>query len=66
MDDSDVFYKVSGVAAEIWSESIDNNKTLKAIQNEILEKYNVDPDVLQKDTQQLLVDLESKNLAQVK
>lgn len=56
MDDSEVFYKIDGVAAEIWS-SIVEKKNLNTIIDEIKEKNNVSEDVLCKDMDKFLKDL---------
>lgn len=61
LDDSNFFFKIDGVAALVWTE-LANNKQIDQIKEEILSDYNISKEVLDKDIDNLLSDLTSKNL----
>lgn len=56
MDDSEVFYKIDGVAAEMWNK-IGEDKPLGKILDELLEEYDVSEDQLYQDTEKYLTEL---------
>ena len=60
MDDSDLFYKIDGVAAEVWC-GLEGKKTMGEIVSDVLVKYNVDEGTVWEDASQLV-----SKLAQMK
>lgn len=61
MDDSNNFFKINGVAAEIWT-GLSNAKNVEDILSDILENYEVTPHLLKKDSDALINTLLEKNL----
>lgn len=48
LDNSNYFYKITGIAAEIWSE-VDGGKPLSEVRDTILKRYNVAAEQLDQD-----------------
>jgi hypothetical protein len=61
MDDSEIFYKIEGVAAEVWKE-INSGKKLLDIKTQILSDFDVDKDILENDISTFVNDLIDKNI----
>jgi hypothetical protein len=61
MDDSNSFFKINGIAAEIWS-GLSSQKNIDAITADIISNYDVTPEVLAKDFESLVATLLQKNL----
>jgi hypothetical protein len=61
MDDSEIFYKIEGVAAEVWKE-INSGKKLLDIKTQILCDFDVDKDILENDISTFVNDLIDKNI----
>lgn len=62
MDDSSSFFKISGVAAEVW-ELIDSGMSVKEVVDKLSSEYNVTKEQLQSDINGLLTNLLEKELA---
>jgi len=62
MDDSSSFFKINGVAAEVW-ELIDNGMSVKEVVDKLSIEYNVTKEQLQSDVNGLLTTLLEKELA---
>lgn len=54
MSDDDFFYKINGVAAEMWLKFTDKNANLGAIIKELAGIYGVSEETIQKDAQGFL------------
>jgi hypothetical protein len=65
MDDSNNFFKINGVAAEIWT-GLSAQKNMDVIIANILKQYNVTEDVLKNDAETLLKTLVQKQLLTAK
>jgi transcriptional regulator CtsR len=65
MDDSNNFYKINGVAAEIWT-GLSAQKNMDIIIANILTQYNVTEEVLKNDAESLLKTLVQKQLLTAK
>lgn len=61
MDESNLFFKIDGVAAEVWK-GINANKGLQDIFNEIKSSYDVTDEQLQSDMEKFLSDLKCRDL----
>lgn len=61
MDESNLFFKIDGVAAEVWK-GINANKGLEDIFNEIKSSYDVTDEQLQSDMENFLSDLKGRDL----
>lgn len=61
MDDSELFFKIDGVAAQVWK-GIESKQTLKAIKEQILNEYKVEEAQLNSDIENFFSNLVSKNL----
>lgn len=61
MDDSETFYKIDGVAAEVWNK-LSDGMALASVVNEIVEKYDTETSVVEADIQNLVIDLEKFQL----
>lgn len=61
MDDSETFYKIDGVAAEVWNE-LSAGKSVKSVIEEVANTYETDPSTVENDVKNLLTDLEKFNL----
>jgi hypothetical protein len=61
MDDSETFYKIEGVAAEVWNKLSDGME-LQNVVEEIVEKYDTDPSTVEADINTLLNDLQNFKL----
>jgi hypothetical protein len=62
MDDSSSFFKINGVAAEVW-ELIDGGMSVKEVVDKLSIEYNVTREQLQSDVNGLLTNLLEKELA---
>ncbi|OUR93614.1 hypothetical protein A9Q84_19285 [Halobacteriovorax marinus] len=62
MDDSSSFFKINGVAAEVW-ELIDSGLSVKEVIDKLTAEYNVSREQLQGDVNSLLTNLLEKELA---
>ena len=56
MDESDNFYKVNGVATEVW-ELLQNNVAVDEIYNLLTDKYDVTREKIVEDTENFIADL---------
>lgn len=61
LDDSNVFFKIDGLAARVWKEIAGKN-SLADLKTEILNEYNTDEETLNRDISLLLADLQKNNL----
>lgn len=61
MDDSNNFFKINGIAAEIWNQMA-NAESLDSIKKNILNSYDVTNEALEKDVTALLNTLTEKKL----
>jgi len=61
MDDSELFYKIDGVAAEVWK-GIEKKMNLTAIKQQIMADYNVAASKLDADVETFVSSLLSKKL----
>jgi hypothetical protein len=62
MDDSSSFFKINGVAAEVW-ELIDSGMSVGEVVAKITSEYDVSEEQLKKDINGLLTSLLEKELA---
>ena len=56
MDESSNFYKITGVATEVW-EKLQNKVSLENIYTELSEKYSVSKKQIIEDTENFIADL---------
>lgn len=56
MDEGDDFYKMNGIAAIVYK-SLESNQPIEEICNNILDTYEVTPEVVYKDIDSLLTEL---------
>jgi hypothetical protein len=61
MDDSEIFYKIDGVAASVWK-LLEAQKNIGTIKSELLEEFNVTEDQLSADIESFVGDLINKNI----
>lgn len=61
MDDSEMFYKIDGVAAEVWK-GLEQKLNLDSIKNKLMSEYNVSESQLKSDIDQLVSTLLNKKL----
>lgn len=61
MDDSEMFYKIDGVAASVWK-AIEEKKEVGAIKTEIVGEFNVSPDQVNTDVESFINDLIGKSI----
>ncbi|CBW27888.1 hypothetical protein BMS_3131 [Halobacteriovorax marinus SJ] len=62
MDDSSSFFKINGVAAEVW-DLLSDGKSVKEVLDQLEGEYNVTREVLLGDVSKLITQLVDKNLA---
>ncbi len=61
MDDSEVFYKINGIAAQIWS-GIEEGKIVSELIQEITQEYECTQDQIESDTKSFIEELLEKNI----
>jgi hypothetical protein len=61
MDDSNVFFKINGVAADVWKGLLEG-KTPEALIGEIEQSYESPRDVIEADVSQFITELLGKDL----
>ncbi len=64
MDESNLFFKIDGVAADIWK-GLNANQDLKQIFAQIKSDYDVDDEQLLKDVESFLNNLKDRDLIQL-
>ncbi|MCR9202941.1 MAG: PqqD family protein [Halobacteriovoraceae bacterium] len=64
MDESNLFFKIEGVATQVWK-GLNENKNLKQIFADIKSEYDVSDDQLLKDIESFLTDLNGRDLVQI-
>lgn len=64
MDESNLFFKIDGVAAEVWK-GLNANKGLQEIFDEIKGSYDVTDDQLKGDMEKFLNDLKGRDLIEL-
>lgn len=64
MDESNLFFKIEGVATEVWK-GLNENKNLKQIYADIKSEYDVSDDQLMSDIEAFINDLKGRDLVQV-
>lgn len=64
MDESNLFFKIEGVAADVWK-GLNANKGLKDIVAEIQSSYDVTEEDLIKDVEKFLNDLKGRDLIEL-
>lgn len=65
MDDDEVFYKIDGVAAEIWQKIAEKQSNLGMIANTLAGQYEVPAERIIDDAQEFLGKVISLNLVSV-
>ena len=65
MDDDEVFYKIDGVAAEIWQKISNKESNLGSIANDLSSEYNVTAQKIIDDAQVFLAKTTELNLLRV-
>ncbi|MCK5883679.1 MAG: PqqD family protein [Bacteriovoracaceae bacterium] len=61
MDDSEIFFKISGVAAEVWK-GIEDGSDLNQTISKIVDDYNCSADQVEQDTRSFIEELIKKDL----
>jgi hypothetical protein len=64
MDDSDSFFKISGVAAKFWKNIFQQKMSTKQAVEDLLQNYNVEQEILVEDLNKLIEELKEKKLIQ--
>ena len=64
MDESNLFFKIDGVAAEVWK-GLNANKGLQEIFNDIKGSYDVSDDQLKGDIEKFISDLKGRDLIEL-
>ncbi len=64
MDESNLFFKIEGVAAEVWK-GLNKNQNLKQIFADIKSNYDVDDTQLLGDIEGFINDLKGRDLIQI-
>ncbi len=64
MDESNLFFKIDGIAADIWK-GLNANQDLKQVFAQIKANYAVSDDQLLKDVETFLNDLKSRDLIEL-
>lgn len=64
MDDSDSFFKISGVAADFWKNIFQHKMSTKEAINNLLESYNVEEKMLLEDLSHFIDKLKENKLVQ--
>ncbi|MCF8058916.1 MAG: PqqD family protein [Bacteriovoracaceae bacterium] len=64
MDESNLFFKIEGIAAEVWK-GLNQNKNLKQIHADIKSTYDVEDTQLLGDIENFINDLKSRDLVQI-
>ncbi len=64
MDESNLFFKIDGVAADVWK-GLNDNKDLNQIFSEIQNSYDVSEEDLKKDVESFLNDLKGRDLIEL-
>ena len=64
MDESNLFFKIDGVAAEVWK-GLNANKGLQEIFDEIKGSYDVTDEQLKGDMEKFLNDLKGRDLIEL-
>jgi hypothetical protein len=64
MDDSDVFYKIKGVASLVWEKLYIEKTSFDQCIADLCEEFDVSQEQLVQDIQKLFTDLKAKGLAQ--
>jgi hypothetical protein len=65
MDDDEVFYKIDGVAAEIWQKISSKEANLGSIASTLSEEYEVSAQKIIEDAQPFLEKVTSLNLLKI-
>jgi hypothetical protein len=65
MDDDDMFYKISGVAAEMWTSFSEKKSNLGQVVNEIAQNYSISEEKVISDSQVFLNKILELNLIEV-
>ncbi|TNF24542.1 MAG: PqqD family protein [Deltaproteobacteria bacterium] len=60
MDDSSVFFKIDGVAAEIWQEIAKGQKASEIL-DQLAQKHSVEKSIIEQDTKKFLEEILGKN-----
>lgn len=61
MDDSEIFFKVSGVAAEVWK-GIEEGAELPLVISKIVEDYDCSVEQVEEDTRSFIEELIKKDI----
>lgn len=61
MDEGNTFFKINGVAAEVWKE-LSNKRDLNQIANDLVMNYDASEEKIKKDMGNLIDTLLTKNL----
>lgn len=61
LDDSNVFFKINGVAADVWKSLVAGEKVGDVLKN-VLDEYQADEAQVKSDIEQFLSGLSEKNL----
>lgn len=63
LEDSDSFHVIDGIAAEVW-QSLDGKKSVRQIEQEMVERFNPPVARFRKDMEGFLKDLAKKKLVE--
>lgn len=63
-DDSDVFFKIHGLAANVWKDVIDGDQELSAFVDNAAVEFNVDKSKIESDIADFFKTLEEKGLVE--
>lgn len=66
MNDDDIFFKINGVAAEMWQRFADKKTNLGEVANELSESYSVPSEKIMTDAQTFLGKILELELVRVK
>lgn len=64
MDESNVFFKIDGVAAKVWT-GLKGNQNLKEIFASLKSEYDVSDETLLTDIEKFISDLQSRDLVTI-
>ncbi len=65
VDDSDLFYKITGVATTVWTH-LENGLTLEEITNQVMDEFDVAEDILKSDIDKFIIELKKFNIIREK
>ena len=60
-DDSDLFYKITGVSTTVW-DYIEQGHDIDKMVQLITDEYNAEPEIVKKDIESFILDLKKFNI----